>query len=43
LYVALDVDYISGETFDDLIELAKQASRLIGGLRSAVAKQKHQD
>ena len=40
LYVALDVDYINSKTFDDLVELAKQTSRLIGGLRSAVAKQK---
>jgi len=40
LYVALDVDYINSKTFEDLVELAKQTSRLIGGLRSAVAKQK---
>jgi four helix bundle protein len=40
LYVALDADYIDLSGFDALDDLAKQTSRLIGGLRSAVAKQK---
>jgi four helix bundle protein len=40
LYVALDADYIDKETFTDLESLAKETSRLIGGLRAAVYKQK---
>jgi four helix bundle protein len=40
LYVALDADYIDPAGFDALYDLSKQTSRLIGGLRSAVAKQK---
>ncbi len=40
LYVALDVGYIDVETFQSLDGLAKEASRLIGGLRAAVYKQK---
>jgi len=40
LYVALDVDYIDMETFQSLDALAKETSRLVGGLRAAVYKQK---
>jgi four helix bundle protein len=40
LYVALDADYIDEETFDSLNTLAKETSRVIGGLRAAVYKQK---
>ena len=40
LYVALDADYIDKETFTDLESLAKETSRVIGGLRAAVYKQK---
>ncbi len=40
LYVALDAGYIDEETFDNLDELAKEASRLVGGLRAAVYRQK---
>ena len=40
LYVALDANYINKETFNDLESLAKETSRVIGGLRAAVYKQK---
>lgn len=40
LYVALDADYLNEETFNDLIALAIETSRIIGGLRAAVHKQK---
>ena len=40
LYVALDAEYIDTGTFQSLDGLAKEASRLIGGLRAAVYKQK---
>lgn len=40
LYVALDADYINAEVFQNLYLLALEASRLIGGLRAAVYRQK---
>ncbi len=40
LYVALDADYIDEKTFEGLKGLAKETSRLVGGLRAAVYKQK---
>jgi len=40
LYVALDAEYIDIGTFQNLDGLAKETSRLIGGLRAAVYKQK---
>jgi four helix bundle protein len=40
LYVALDAEYINPVTFNDLDSLAKETSRLVGGLRAAVYKQK---
>ncbi len=40
LYVALGAEYIDPFTFQNLDELAKETSRLIGGLRSAVYRQK---
>jgi four helix bundle protein len=40
LYVALDAEYIDIATFQSLDSLAKETSRLIGGLRAAVYKQK---
>ncbi len=40
MYVALDAEHISVETFQSLDGLAKETSRLIGGLRAAVYKQK---
>lgn len=40
LYVASDAEYIDIGTFQNLDGLAKEASRLIGGLRAAVYKQK---
>ena len=40
LYVASDAEYIDIGTFQNLDGLAKETSRLIGGLRAAVYKQK---
>ena len=40
LYVALDAEYIDIGTFQILDGLSKETSRLIGGLRAAVYKQK---
>ena len=43
LYVALDAEYLSENKFNELSGLAMEASRLIGGLRAAVYKQKMKD
>ena len=43
LYVALDARYIDQATFDTLMARADEASRVIGGLRASVAKQREQD
>jgi four helix bundle protein len=40
LYVAADVGYIDGEQFEALKEKAEEISRVLGGLRAAVAKQR---
>jgi four helix bundle protein len=40
LYVALDVEYIDVVTFQTLDNLARETSRLVGGLRAAVYRQK---
>ena len=40
LYAGLDAEYIDTGTFQSLDGLAKETSRLIGGLRAAVYKQK---
>jgi four helix bundle protein len=40
LYVSLDVGHIDLRTFEALDELARETSRVIGGLRAAVYKQK---
>ena len=40
LYVALDAEYVDVATFQSLDGLAKETSRLVGGLRAAVYKQK---
>ncbi len=40
LYVALDAEYIDSTTFQNLDALAKETSRIVGGLRAAVYKQK---
>lgn len=42
LYVALDVEYITQEQFDELYNLAIEVSRILGGLRSALQKQRNQ-
>ncbi len=40
LYVAQDVGYINQETFDIVIGSTGELSRIIGGLRAAVQKQR---
>jgi four helix bundle protein len=40
LYVALDAEYIDTITFQNLDALAKEVSRLVGGLRASVYRQK---
>src|SRR3990172_13107537 len=40
LYVALDAEFIDIGTFQSLDGLAKETSRLVGGLRAAVYRQK---
>ena len=40
LYIALDVGYISTEQFNEAIALGNEVARLVGGLRSAVSKQR---
>ena len=40
LYVALDIGYIDADTFRRLLSLAEEVSRILGGLRAAVAKQR---
>ncbi|MFC1868085.1 four helix bundle protein [Thermodesulfobacteriota bacterium] len=42
LYVALDVGCITQECFDQLFSLAIEVSRILGGLRSALQKQRDQ-
>ena len=40
LYVALDVGYITQEQFDQISALATEVSRIVGGLRSSLQRQK---
>ena len=40
LYVAFDIGYISKETFAELKAKCEELSRIIGGLRASVDKQK---
>ena len=40
LYVAYDVGYITNKRFSQLKKLADEVSQIIGGLRSAVQKQR---
>jgi four helix bundle protein len=40
LYVAQDVGYINQETFDSVNSSTSELSRIIGGLRAAVQKQR---
>jgi four helix bundle protein len=42
LYVALDVDYINQEEFNQLREQTREVGRIIGGLRSSVARRRPQ-
>ena len=40
LYVAYDAEYLSTEQFDILRKLTEEVSQIIGGLRSAVKRQR---
>ena len=40
LYVALDAGYISQAQFEDALTVSEEVARLVGGLRSAVNKQR---
>lgn len=42
LYVAQDVGYIDQETFDTVSSSTSELSRILGGLRAAVQKQRDQ-
>jgi len=41
LYIAFDAGYLSQIEFDNLMSQAKEVGRIIGGLRSAVEKQRN--
>lgn len=40
LYIAFDSEYIDQETFNQLMGLAREEARIIGGLRAAVERQR---
>lgn len=40
LYIAFDSEYIDQETFTQLMKLAREEARIIGGLRAAVERQR---
>ena len=40
LYVALDTGYLNREMFDQIMNLSLEVTRIVAGLRSAVAKQR---
>ncbi|MBI3756322.1 MAG: four helix bundle protein [Deltaproteobacteria bacterium] len=42
LYTALDLGYITSEEFKDISSLALEVSRIIGGLKTAIRKQRDQ-
>jgi four helix bundle protein len=39
LYVALDNEYLSQASFEELLSQAEEVGRIVGGLRASVAKQ----
>lgn len=40
LYVALDIGYIAEPAFENLLAMAEEVSRIVGGLRASVARQR---
>jgi four helix bundle protein len=40
LYIAKDVDYIGQEDFEELMDLATEVGRIVGGLRASIARKK---
>jgi four helix bundle protein len=43
LYVALDAEYLNQSAFDQLQTLAEEVSKITGGLRASVQKQRDQE
>ncbi|MEE9173039.1 MAG: four helix bundle protein [candidate division NC10 bacterium] len=43
LYVAGDVGYIDKATSENLLELAREVARIIGGLRATVERQRNEN
>lgn len=41
LYVAIDVGYVSRESFTELMEIADETSRIIGALRASVQRKRN--
>jgi len=41
LYIALDVEYMDQKEFEDIMRLADEVSRIIGGLRASLQKQRN--
>ncbi len=42
LYAALDAGHLAGADFEPLLDRTEEVSRIVGGLRSAVARQRDQ-
>ena len=43
LYVAFDVGYISQSEFEHVFSMAEEVTKIIGGLRASVSKQRAND
>jgi len=43
LYVACDVGYVDKPTSENLLELAREVARIIGGLRATVERQRNEN
>ena len=42
LYLAFDIGYLCQSEFQELLDMAREVSRIVGGLRAAVERQKNQ-
>ena len=42
LYVAFDIGYIDQERLDELLTRAEEVSRIVGGLRASVERQRYE-
>jgi four helix bundle protein len=43
LFIAFDIGYLNKESFHELMEQADEVSRLVGGLRAAIARRLRQE